>query len=209
MKNKKRTIKGPKRNLTTLLAVIGGLFIAFFITATIVSYTSLTKHMYEPFQTENVTYDLSKAEFIDGEDFKDFGLDLVCTEFDVNGKVKFSITTYKLEDQEINVESITIRICMTADYLDYIEYSSANSNHKLADSKSTATSSSNIYTYSLNSREFPAKVDAFPFDIKVKEPVAYVYLQYVVNTGTTKKTKTYVLQYDYEDFNVQIGGISK
>lgn len=209
MKNKKKmVIKGPKRNLFTLLIIVGGLLVAFFIAATITSYASLDKHMYEPFNTENATYNLKDAEYINGKEFNDFGLEFICSEFD-NGKAKFKIRTYKLENQELELESITIRVCLTADYIDYCKYSSENTKHELAESYDTATTSKNIYTYTVDLVEFPAKVDAFPFDIKVDAPTAYVYLQYKYKNGVNITTKTYVLEYDYSDFNVQIGGISK
>jgi hypothetical protein len=207
MKNKKKVaIKAPKRNLFTLLIVIAGLVVAFFVTATIVSYASLDKQMHEPFKTENQTYNLEDAIYMDGTEFKDFGLEFICSEFD-NGKAKFKISTYKFEEQEIDVEKITIKVCLTADYLDYCKYSTERT-HKLADSYDSITSSSSSYTHTVDLVEFPAKVDAFPFDITVDAPKAYVYLQYKVTTNKIE-TKTYVLEFDYEDFNVQIGGISK
>lgn len=210
MKNKKRkAIKAPKRNLFTLLIVMGGLFVAFLLAATIYSYASLTKHMYEPFVGENMSYDLKNAKYIDGEDFKDFNLEFECTEFNLNEKnptAKFKITTSKFEGQEIDVQSIVVRICLTADYIDYCKYSSENTKHQLEDSYSTQT-------YTVESKNFPTSVDAFPFDIKVKEPVAYVYLQYkvktVVGTETKIKTSTYVLKYNYEDFGSPLGGLDK
>jgi hypothetical protein len=55
MKNKKKiAIKAPKRNLFTLLVVIAGLAVAFFATATIVSYASLDKNLYEPFLRKSI-----------------------------------------------------------------------------------------------------------------------------------------------------------
>ena len=185
------------------LVIIVGLVVVFFVAATISSYASLTKHMYEPFATEEMSYKLDNAQYIDGEDFTDFKLEFECTEFNVNNKAKFKITTSKFEEQEIDVQSITVRVCLTADYLDYCKYSSENTKHTLDESSSSKTQ-----TYTVDTVEFPAKVDAFPFDIKVKEPVAYVYLQYkvktIVGTETKIKTHTYILKYDYEDFNVKV-----
>lgn len=205
-KKKKTTIKAPKRNLFTLLVVIAGFAVVFFTTAVIVSYASLDKNLYEPFQTEHETYDLENAKFIKGSEFEDFGLEFVCTEFD-NGHAKFNITPYKFEEQDIDVEKVTIRVCLTANYLDYIEYSTERS-HKIADSLDSATTNSNTYTHTVDIIDFPAKVDAFPFDITVNTPKAYVFLEYKVTTNKIE-TKTYVLEYDYKDFNVQLGGISK
>ena len=205
-KKKKIAIKAPKRNLFTLLVVIAGLAVAFFATATIVSYASLDKNLYEPFNTENEKYDLEDAKFIKGSEFEDFGLEFICTEFD-NGHAKFDITPYKFEEQDIDVEKVTIRVCLTANYLDYIEYSTERS-HKIADSLDSATTNSNTYTHTVDIIDFPAKVDAFPFDITVNTPKAYVFLEYKVTTNKIE-TKTYVLEYDYEEFNIQYGGISK
>jgi hypothetical protein len=65
----------------------------------------------------------------------------------------------------------------------------------------------------MDSINLPTTVDAFPFDIKIKEPVAYVYLSYkvktVVGNETKIKTNTYVLKYEYEDFGTPSGGINK
>lgn len=214
-KKKKVAFKAPKRNLLTLLIAVGGFALIIFSVISIASYASLTKRMHEPFNTENVTYDLSKAEYIDGNDFDDFGFEFICSEFDY-GKAKFKIKTYLLENQldeedkpTLEVESITVRICLTANYIDYCEYSQENKKHKLEDKYEEADTQS----YTVTLIDFPAKVDAFPFDITVDEPTAYVYLEYKfkqqTSTGTTIKTKRYVLKYDYSEFNVQIGGISK
>ena len=209
MKNKKKVaIKGPKRNLFTLLIVVGGLLVTFFLVATISSYASLEKHMYEPYQGENMSYNLKDAKYIDGKDFNDFNLEFTCLEFNVSdttNTAKFQIKTTKFEEQELDIQSITIRVCLTANYVDYCKYSSENTKHTLDDS------STNTQTYSVDTIKFPASVDAFPFDIKVKEPVAYVYLQYkvktIVGTETKIKTNTYILKYNYDEFNVVKGGL--
>lgn len=207
MKNKKKVaIKAPKRNLFTLLVVIGGLVVAFFIAATIYSYASLTK--YEPFADEKYEkYNLENAKYIDGDDFEDFNLDFKCTKFNLdekNPKAVFEITTSKFEGQEIEVENITINICLSVDYLE-CKYSGEKTSHQLEGSSSKQT-------YTMDSINLPTTVDAFPFDIKIKEPVAYVYLSYkvktVVGNETKIKTNTYVLKYEYEDFGTPSGGIN-
>ena len=157
------------------------------------------------------SYDLKDAKYMNGNEFEDFGLDFACTQFDINKKTIFEVKTYKLEGQEIEVQSITINVCLTTDskYVNYCEYKE-NTKHKVDDS------SSNTQKYTLDTISFPTSIDAFPFDIKVKEPVAYVYLQYKVkvtneNGGYSYTPKTYVLKYEYNDFMTSktIGGIDK
>jgi hypothetical protein len=211
MKNKKKVaIKAPKRNLLTLLIAIGGLAVAFFVAVVISSYASLETYDITPFQGEEVSYNLENAEYINGDEFTDFGFDFTCEKFDINNKAVFKIKTYKLEEQEIDVQNITINVCLTTDskYVNFCEYRE-NTKHKVDDS------SNNTQTYNLETISFPTSIDAFPFDIKVKEPVVYVYLHYQVKvsteTGSRMKTSTYVLKYTYSDFMTKdtIGGIER
>ena len=220
-KTKKVNLKAPKRSLSTLLIILGSALVVFFVAWIITSYVKVYNDeslKVEPFVTNiSSEYITEDTKYMDGKDFDEFGLDFQCTSYDDNSqKVTFVIKTYendnykaKVENNEIKLTSnITVRVCFTAKLSGKANYSTERTTHKLAPSLAEANSSNYKTEHTIsNVVNLPFKVDAFPFDIKVKEPTAYVFVKYSYTKNGQSYTDTYVLEYTYDEFNLLSGGI--
>jgi hypothetical protein len=222
-KTKKVNLKAPKRNLFTLLIVLGGALALFFITLIITSYVKPytdDSRKVEPFVT-NVSsgYDLEDTIYMDGADFDEFGLNFQCTSYDDNAhKATFVVKTYENENFKNMIasgefkitSSITVRVCLTANLSGKALYSTERTTNKLAPTLDDATSSNYKSEHTIsNIIDLPFEIDCFPFDIKVKEPTAYVYVKYSFTRNGQSYTNSYILKYSYEEFNIVSGGIIK
>ena len=199
------------------------MIIVLFLVGIITSYAKVYRdeqRNVDPFVT-NISsgYDLTETVYMDGEDFNEFGLDFQCTSYDDDAhKATFVVKTYENDHfkQQISTgeikltSSITVRVCLTADLSGKALYSSERTTNKLAPTLEDATSSNYKSEHTIsNIIDLPFEIDCFPFDIKVKEPTAYVYVKYSFTRNGQSYTNSYILKYSYEEFNILSGGIIK
>lgn len=159
---------------------------------------------------------IEDAIYIDAEEFNDFEFILKCTSYNEDAKsAAYDFKPYKTEETKaISNDKISVALCLKADWVGYVGYSSTTpSTVTLSSDKEKAentTSSTYKKTLNINSLyDFPAKAETWPVKVKVEQPEIYLYLSYVYQENGKNITKTYILEYEYTDLIPESGGIRK
>lgn len=209
-----RTLLGQGIILGTI-AVLALLIWFFTVTAMSVDAyinTTADKKAFSDSTGQALT-NINNAEIIDNEDFNDFNIKFTCTNYNADGNsASFRLYYYVKENGITLASTISTKLLLTADYIDYNSYSSTYTVSKLAGTLTEAEGSSTYYkTYTISSlASFPtnATTTVWPYTLtQITAPIAYLYLNYSYKDGTKTVTKTQLIRYDYSEFNVLQGGL--
>lgn len=209
-----RTLMGKGIILCTII-VLG--ILIWFISVTSMSIsafinTTADKTSFSDSTGQGLT-NIENAKRMNNEDFNDFNIRFTCTNYNEDGKsATFRLYYYSDENSVTLASSISTKLLLTADYIDFTSWSSTYTVSSLATSLESAEGSSTYYkTYTTSSLvDFPTKITTptWPYNIGyVSRPIAYLYLNYTCKENSKNVTKTYILRYDYNEFNIIQGGV--
>lgn len=161
------------------------------------------------FLVENATY-------LKGGEFEDFGYLFKCTSYNEDSKsATYTFIPYKTEETKaIKNDKISVALCLKADWVGYVGYSSTtpstvtlSSDKEKAEETTSSTYKKNLNINSLY--DFPSKADTWPVKVKVEEPEIYLYIAYTFQENGKDVTNSYIIEYAFDDLIPESGGIRK